>query len=134
LTRQNAVELARREYERGLRARSRLLSLRAEMREAIEELKAPEPELLAIASAVGGPLDGRSVFVDPMIRKLGQTLDRLDDLEPSRIPPLTPYRDEDPQTVRRGDEWVRAWSAGEIDPECQPERIERPTCADRAAR
>jgi hypothetical protein len=74
LTSEHAVELARREYERGLQARQRLFALLRgeEVRDAIAELRAAEQELLAITSAVDGPINGQHVYVDPLLQDFEQ--------------------------------------------------------------
>ena len=128
LTASLAVELALKGYERGLRGRERLLAvLRGkEVRDAIGEMRAAEADLREVAVAVDGPIDGRSV-IDPSLEKLERTLEAVASVEPARIPTMTPYPDETVTVVRKNGSWARAEIAGEIDPDQQPPRIERPS-------
>ena len=78
-------------------------------------------------TSLPGAIDGRSIQVDPLLRELELVLDNLDDLEPARIPVLTPYADEEPQVIRTADGgWVRASHAGDTELGEQPEKIQRP--------
>ena len=123
----NAVELAREQWGRGLQARERLLShCGGKIQNAIGELRAAEQELRAIAVAVHGPINGQSVVIDPLLDELGVMLDRVGGLEPARIAVMTPYPDEEPNVVRKNGQWARAAIAGDINPDEQPERVQRP--------
>jgi hypothetical protein len=127
VTADNAVELARLEYDRGLAATERLRGLAADMRAAIVEARATEPALLGITTALGGVFDGRDVQVDPRWQQLEQFLDALETLEPARIPRLTPYVDEEPSVFRCTSGWVPARSAAHVELVEQPPKMERPS-------
>lgn len=122
----NCVELARQEYDRGLDGVRRVQSLAAAMRDAIGAMRATEPALLEIVTAIGMPLDGRDVAVDPRWQELERMLDSLAELEPARIAALTPYSGEQPRKVRTpSGEWSHAGGAER--PEDQPPPMERPS-------
>jgi len=129
LVRDNVVGLARVEYDRGLAGIQQVQALAPEMLDVIGRARATEPALLAIATAAGGGnIDGRSVQVDPLLGELERVLRKVGELEPARIPVLTPYVDEEPtvvQTAAGG--WIHVSNAGRTELAEQPPKIERPS-------
>lgn len=129
LLRENAEVIARADYERGLEAKRRLQSLASQMREAVGQMRASEPSLLAITTAVSGPLDGRDVEVNPRLGEVERLVELVDEIRPARIPTLTPYADEEPVIWKTAD---GGWMPVRSEPaagwaEDQPERVERPS-------
>lgn len=112
----------------GVEAVERVKALGGEMLQAIGQVQAAEPRLLAIVSAVGAPYDGRSVLVDGRWQGLAEALASVDSWYPPRVPGFTPFADEQVNTLRTATgDWVRARSADqtELHPE-QPPKVERP--------
>ena len=88
----------------------------------------PEAELLDIVISVGPPLDGRDVLRDDLIGVQADVLNRLDNLQPTRVPTFTPYGGEDVRVLRSGDGgWIGAQHTPRsgLHPE-QPPRVPRP--------
>jgi hypothetical protein len=128
LMRPVAVELARAEYEAGLEAKREVLVVRDQLLAAIGRVHATGPALTELANAARG-LNGSHVAIDPRWHELEDLLRSIDEFEPARIPPMTPYTDEDPVIRRAAD---GAWMSVSSDPKAgwsdeQPEPVERPS-------
>jgi hypothetical protein len=126
LTRANAIDLARREHDRGLEAVRRVRALTGELRQALAAVRAPEPNLIAIATSVHGALNAKNVWTDARVAELERALEAADFMLPARIPVMTPYVDDPPPQfflMTNGD-WIPAGSAGQVELAEQPEPIE----------
>ena len=128
LTKQHAVALARAEHDQGVEAIKRVRALTGELRQALAQVRAPEPNLLAITTALGQAIDGRNVWTDARVADIERALDAAEHLLPARLPDLTPYVGETPRLSLTAD---GGWLAPENEPRSgwhpqQPEPIEPP--------
>ena len=128
LTARYAVPLARAEHDRGVEAIKDVRSRASELRAALAAVRAPEPDLLWIATAAAGAIDGRSTWSDARVGELERALESVELMLPARIPAMTPYVGEEPSVFLTSDgSWVPARSAGQAELAEQPEPIEPPT-------
>ena len=117
LVRDNCVELARREWFASVAAVERVRELVGEMLQAIGQVQAAEPRLLAIVNAVGAPYDGRSVLVDSRWQDLAEALASVGSWYPARVPGFPPFEDEQPNVVRTA---TGGWIRSKV---CRPDRV-----------
>ena len=128
VVRDNAITLARLQYERSLDGVRKVQALGQELKAALGQVVQPEAELLDIVISVGQPLNGQDVLHDDLIEALTGALGRLDNLQPTRVPTLTPFEGEELRVHRTADGgWLgtHATPRSGWHPE-QPERVPRP--------
>ncbi len=127
LTGKHGVALARQAHDAGVAAIQDVRSRAAELRAALAAVRAPEPDLLWIATAAAGAIDGRSVWTDVRVGELEQALDAAEHMLPARLVPMTPYVGEEPSVfLAGGGGWIPARSAGNAELAEQPTPIEPP--------
>ena len=102
-------------------------ALTGELRQALGEVRGPEANLLAITTALGQAIDGRSVWTDARVADV-EPLTPPSTVLPARLPDLTPYVGETPRLSLTAD---LGWLGPENEPRGgwhpqQPEPIEPP--------
>jgi hypothetical protein len=121
----NAVELARREYQGGEKDLADLSALAEQMLPILSRLEERRGHLVDVTSACRGQIDGQDVGADQRLVELRRLLEAHPEFTPPRIPALTPLvGEEEPRKVRAANgEWTHAAWDHEPHPE-QPEKVE----------
>ena len=86
LTGKYAVPLARAKHDEGVDAIQRARGLTGELRQALAAVRAPEAQLLGIATAAAGSVDGRAVWTDARVAEVERALDAVEHMLPARVP------------------------------------------------